>query len=69
MSTRNFQLSADNAAKTASSAWTIWSDVRFKTDIQPYTAGSNEILQINPVTYKLNGKGGIGYSKAKSKDP
>lgn len=36
----------------------ISSDKRLKTDIQPFTEGLNTILQINPVTYKFNGKGG-----------
>ncbi|MFZ3136091.1 MAG: tail fiber domain-containing protein [Thermodesulfovibrionales bacterium] len=63
------QLSTDSAAKLSTNTWTIASDARLKTNIQSYTKGLKEILQINPVTYKYNGKGGIGHNKVTSKDP
>jgi hypothetical protein len=63
------QLTADSAAKPSTSTWTIASDARLKTDIQPYARGLKEILQINPVTYKYNGKGGIGHHKSWDRDP
>jgi trimeric autotransporter adhesin len=63
------QLSTDSAAKLSTNTWTIASDARLKTDIKSYTKGLKEILQINPVTYKYNGKGGIGLSKVTSTNP
>lgn len=57
------QLSTNSAAKPGSSTWTVASDSRLKTNIQPYTKGLTEILQINPVNYQYNGKGGIGHKK------
>jgi polyhydroxyalkanoate synthesis regulator phasin len=64
-----FQLSTDLAGKLSTNTWSITSDARLKANIQPYTRGLKEILQINPVTYNYNGKGGIGHNKVKSKDP
>ena len=56
-------LSTDSAAKPSTSTWQIVSDARLKTNIQSYTKGLKEILQINPVSYKYNGKGGVGKYK------
>lgn len=67
--TSRLHLSADSAAKPSTNTWTISSDARLKTNIFPYTKGLKEILQINPVTYKYNGKGGIGHNKIRFKDP
>ena len=53
------QLDTDSAAKPSTNTWTIASDSRVKTDIIPYTKGLAEILQINPVEYKYNGKAGF----------
>jgi hypothetical protein len=63
------QLSADSAAKPGSNTWTVASDIRLKTNIQPYTKGLREILQINPVSYQYNGSGEIGRSKVCLGDP
>jgi len=52
-------LSTDSAAKPTTNTWTISSDQRIKTNIQPYAKGLGEILQVNPITYDYNGKGGI----------
>ncbi len=65
--TYKLQLGSDSAAKPSTSTWTIASDARLKTNIQPYTKGLKEILLINPVSYQYNGKGGIGHYK--EKDP
>lgn len=62
------ELSTDTAAKLSTSTWTITSDARLKTNIQPYAKGLKEILQINPVSYQYNGKGGVGHMKG-CKDP
>jgi len=55
----NLQLGADSAAKPSTNTWTIASDSRVKTNIIPYTKGLTEILLINPVEYKYNGKAGF----------
>lgn len=62
------ELSSDSAGKPSTNTWTITSDARLKKDIQPYAKGLSAILQINPVAYKYNGKGGIGHSRNKKKD-
>lgn len=53
------QLNADSAAKPTTNTWTIASDARLKTNIQPYTKGLEAILQVEPITYDYNGKGGM----------
>ncbi len=52
-------LSTNNAAKPTSSAWTIISDRRLKTNINPYTSGINDLLKINPVWFTYTGKAGM----------
>jgi hypothetical protein len=53
------QLSGDSAAKPTTNTWTIASDERIKTNIQPYAKGLEDICKVNPVTYDYNGKGEI----------
>ena len=67
--TYQLQLSANSAAKPGSGTWTVASDIRLKTNIQPYTKGLKEILQINPVSYQYNGSGGIGHITVCTTDP
>jgi hypothetical protein len=67
--TYQLQLSTNSAAKPGSNTWTVASDIRLKTNIQSYTKGLKEILQINPVSYQYNGSGGIGHSKVCTTDP
>ncbi len=45
------------------------SDARLKTNIQPYSKGLKELLQVNPVSYNYNGKGGIGHHTVTTTDP
>ena len=52
-------LSLNSAAKPSTSTWTITSDSRVKTNINPYTKGLETILAINPITYDYNGKAGF----------
>ena len=40
--------------KPGGGAWAAPSDLRLKTNIQPYAEGLQSLLQINPVTYKYN---------------
>ena len=53
------QLSANSAAKPTSSAWTVVSDERVKTNIRPYETGLQELLQIEPKLFDYNGKAGF----------
>lgn len=43
-----------SAFKTGGGSWSTASDARLKTDVQDYTDGLNEVLQIRPVTFKYN---------------
>lgn len=52
-------LSLDSAAKPSTGTWTVASDSRVKTNINPYTKGLETILAINPITYDYNGKAGF----------
>lgn len=56
--TYKLQLSTDSAGKPTTNTWTIVSDQRIKTNVQPYTKGLAEICQVKPITYDYNGKGG-----------
>jgi len=51
------------AVKTGTLAWEVVSDKRLKKDIKKYKRGLDEILDLNPVSYKYNGKGGISDTK------
>ncbi len=57
--TYDLQLAYNSAAKPSSSTWTIASDRRLKTDIEPFTDGLDAVLQINPVWYRYNGIAGM----------
>jgi len=48
-----------NAFKPGGGDWTALSDRRAKKNINKYTKGLKEILELNPVTYNYNGKAGI----------
>jgi len=48
-----------NASKTSGGSWSTFSDRRLKKDIQPFTDGLEQVLQIDPVTYRYNGKADI----------
>jgi uncharacterized small protein (DUF1192 family) len=52
-------LSQNSAAKPTSSAWTVISDERVKTNIRPYETGLQELLQIEPKLFDYNGKAGF----------
>jgi hypothetical protein len=53
----DFELVGD-AAKNTGTMWTNTSDKRSKRNINDFTGGLKEILQINPVTFEYNGKFG-----------
>ena len=57
--TYQLSLSANSAAKPSTNTWTITSDERVKTNVNPYTKGLEAVLAINPITYDYNGKAGF----------
>ncbi|MEM8900756.1 MAG: tail fiber domain-containing protein [Bacteroidota bacterium] len=50
-----------SAGKPGGGAWVTFSDARVKENIQPFTSGLAEVLQIQPKSFSYNGKG--GYAK------
>ena len=59
----NLYLNSSTAQKIGGGSWGNYSDERIKKDISNYTKGLDEILSINPVTYKYNGKANIKSEK------
>jgi hypothetical protein len=58
----DLHLGTNSAAKPSTNTWTISSDVRIKENIQEYTKGLSEIVQLEPKTYDYNGKAGFDSS-------
>ena len=56
-------LNGSTAQKIGGGTWGFYSDERVKKDVSNYTKGLDEILSINPVTYKYNGKANIESEK------
>ena len=48
-----------SGGKPGGGTWATFSDKRLKKDITDFTDGLTEVMQINPVTYRFNGKAGI----------
>jgi hypothetical protein len=48
-----------DAAKVGGGTWATFSDKRLKKDVKSFDDGLDEILRINPVWFKYNGKAGI----------
>jgi hypothetical protein len=46
------------AAKPGGSSWVVASDVRLKTEVNPYSEGLSQLLKINPVKFHYNEKSG-----------
>lgn len=67
--THDFEVNFSDVYKYGGGVWGQTSDQRVKTNIQPYKKGLDQVLQINPVTYNYNGKGGIGHKIVDTKDP
>jgi hypothetical protein len=53
-----------NASKVGGGSWATFSDVRMKKDIKPFDDGLSVLKQINPVTFRYNGK--LGYPTDKT---
>jgi len=51
------------AAKPGGGSWAVASDRRLKQQVEPYKEGLNQILQINPVWFRYNGKAGLPTEK------
>lgn len=47
-----------SASKVGGGSWGTFSDRRIKKNIQPYTDGLEQVLQITPKSFEYNGKGG-----------
>ncbi len=54
-----FFVSTNSAAKPTSSAWTVSSDRRLKTNVEPFEDGLGVVQKINPVWFRYNGKAGM----------
>ncbi len=54
----DLHLANNSAAKPGTNTWTVSSDARLKTNVQPYREGLQALLQIQPVWYEYNGKAG-----------
>lgn len=48
-----------SAGKPGGGSWSVASDKRLKKDVKPFTDGLKVLQQINPVTFRYNGEGGI----------
>ena len=53
------ELSSNSAGKPGSSTWSIASDSRLKQNINPYTQGLQQLMQINPVSFHYNEQSGF----------
>ena len=53
-----------NASKVGGGSWATFSDIRMKQDINSFTDGLSLIKNINPVTFRYNGK--LGYPTDKT---
>lgn len=54
----DFKIPGSNATKATGTTWINPSDRRLKDNIQSYSAGLNELMQIQPKSWVFNGKGG-----------
>jgi hypothetical protein len=54
----NFTITGATATKASGTTWANPSDVRLKDNIQDYTKGSAELMQVRVCEWEYNGKGG-----------
>jgi Chaperone of endosialidase len=52
-------LTADSALKPTTTTWTVVSDARIKEVLRPFMDGLALLLQIEPLWYRYNGRGGM----------
>ena len=55
----SLHLALDSAAKPGTNTWTIASDARLKTAIEPFLDGLAQVLQLEPISYAYNGHAGM----------
>jgi len=55
----DFEISGNTAYKPGSTTWTNPSDSRIKDEVGEYTRGLSDLLQLRPIRYRFNGRGGI----------
>lgn len=55
----NLTINGPTATKPGSTAWVNPSDRNIKQDIEPYTAGLDAVLALNPVSFRYSGKHGL----------
>ena len=53
------QLNSADAYKSAGTTWQNPSDPRLKADLEPFTDGLDLLQQVEPISYRLNGRGGL----------
>ena len=59
-SSPGFQLEVGgDAAKPGGGVWATASDKQLKKEVKPFKDGLQQVLAINPVTFKYNGQGGL----------
>jgi hypothetical protein len=51
-------LAGSTAQKATGTTWSNPSDIRLKDNVQEYTKGLTELMQVNVKTWEYNGKGG-----------
>jgi hypothetical protein len=54
----NFYIAGATGQKASGLTWANPSDIRLKNNIQPFTKGLTELLQVSVKTWEYNGKGG-----------
>jgi hypothetical protein len=54
----NLTISGGTATKSTGTTWANPSDIRLKDNVQSYTKGLSELIQVNVKTWEYNGKGG-----------
>ena len=54
----NLTISGATATKASGTTWANPSDIRLKDNVQDFTKGLTELLQVNVKTWEYNGKGG-----------
>lgn len=59
-STPTAVLSVNGNANNTTGAWGVFSDARSKEDIQSYNRGLQDLLKLNPVTFKYKPEFGLG---------
>jgi len=57
-------ITGNNATKASGTTWANPSDPRLKKDVAPYPRGLADVVQLEPITYRYNGRGGTALDLA-----